>query len=219
MLPFVGSLYKRMNNRVLIIGESHYLSSNSIISGNKDRRVTQWYNGRVEDLSTEEQAWINTRLTAGGDSKPKGHAIYRQLKHALRELLGEDAVFEDNPFRAIAFYNYFQRPAQTGESLVLTEQDKNVACKHLLELVNILGVTHLAFVSKLAFNCFWRRVELEKIEVPDYFGTAHPGCSWWNREHRHWYGDDMERMTSREWFLKQVGKLSIKGLLKNKLSI
>lgn len=211
MLPLVGSHYRRMNKQVLVIGESHYLRKES----EGKRAVEMWYNGTAAaTLDKVDRNWIHTRGTAGSgiDQKygSKAFSIYRNVEFAIQELLTSEGLPADNYLRYVAFYNYFLRPAKTGLSLDLTESDEKKAYEHLVILVEILQPTHLAFVSKLAYYAFWNfHRENPQFYRREIFGTAHPGCRWWNSVHGHDYWGEKSRMTSREWFLERVGELSV----------
>jgi hypothetical protein len=209
MRPLVGSYFTRMNKRVLIIGESHYLPKESTIHGNETKDVEQWYKGVSDKLKPKEREWINTRKNSGSITSAKGHTIYRQLRSVLSELVDGDDLPMDNPFRYVAYYNYFQRPAHSKMSVKATKLDETIAYEHLLALIEVLGVTDLAFVSKLAYKSFWKQHGTVKTTIKNIFGSAHPSCSWWNTAHRHkWWGEEY-KMTSREWFKKRVGVLSV----------
>jgi|AntRauTorckE5430_2_1112549.scaffolds.fasta_scaffold14899_1 hypothetical protein len=211
MLPLVGSHYQRMNKQVLVIGESHYLREES----KKKSEPDVWYDGTAAAmLDDKDRSWIHTRGTAGsGEGQKygsKAFSIYRNVEYAIKELLIDKDLPADNYLRYVAFYNYFQRPAKTGDSLKVTDLDRSAAYNHLITVGDILGVTHFAFVSKSAYYAFWESHGKGEFSTRNIFGAAHPSCSWWNRSHRHdWWGEQFE-MTSREWFLERVGKLSIK---------
>ncbi|TXF89250.1 hypothetical protein FUA23_10895 [Neolewinella aurantiaca] len=211
MLPLIGSHYRRMNKQVLVIGESHYLRKES----EGKREPVSWYDGTATTkLDQEDRNWIHTRGTAGSgiDQKygSKAFSIYRNVEYAIKELLEGEDLPTNNYLRYTAYYNYFLRPAKTGLSLDLTAEDKTQAYNHLVALVGILQPTHLAFVSKLAYRAFWDfHQESELFFIHDVFGTAHPGCRWWNSIHKHDFWGEKERMTSRDWFLKRVGKLFV----------
>ena len=57
MRPWIGSRYRdERHKRLLVIGESHYLPSDSTIHRDPGR----WYRSRQEDLSGEEVRWAST---------------------------------------------------------------------------------------------------------------------------------------------------------------
>jgi hypothetical protein len=200
-----------MNKQVLVIGESHYLREES----EGKRGSESWYDGTAAaKLDEDDRNWIHTRGTAGSgkDQKygSKAFSIYRNVEYAIQELLTGEDLPTDNYLRYVAYYNYFLRPAETGLSLDLTKPDKRRAYEHIATLVGILQPTHLAFVSKLAYNAFWEHhKENPQFYLRNIFGTAHPGCRWWNSIHGHDYWGEKERMTSRDWFLERVGELHV----------
>ncbi|SER19125.1 hypothetical protein [Neolewinella agarilytica] len=211
MLPLIGSHYRQMNKQVLVIGESHYLRKDS----EEKRTVASWYDGSAAAmLDDEDRSWIHTRGTAGSGINQRygsrAFSIYRNVENAIKDLIKNEDVQEDNYLRYVAYYNYFLRPAKTGLSLDLTPQDRLRAYEHIVALVDILQPTHLAFVSKLSYNAFWKfHGESPKFYRREIFGTAHPGCPWWNAVHNHDYWGEKDRMTSRAWFLRRVGRLSL----------
>jgi hypothetical protein len=212
MLPLIGSHYRRMNKQVLVIGESHYLRKESEGKG----RSGPWYDGTAAaTLDDVDRDWIHTRGTAGSgiDQKygSKAFSIYRNVEYAIQELLKDKDLPADNYLRYVAYYNYFQRPAKTGDSLEVTDLDRKTAYNHLLALGDILKVTHFAFVSKLAYYAFWESHGKDEFFTRNIFGTAHPSTSWWNRPHRHDWWEEQFKMTSRQWFIERVGELKIKA--------
>jgi len=199
-----------MNKQVLVIGESHYLREESKKKGEPE----VWYDGTaVAMLDDEDRSWIHTRGTAGsGEGQKygsKAFGIYRNVEYAIQELLPDKTLPADNYLRYVAFYNYFQRPAKTGDSLKVTKQDKQIAYNHLLKLAEIFGVTHYAFVSKKAYYAFWDVHGNDEFSTRNIFGTAHPCTSWWNRSHRHDWWEKQIEMTGREWFMERIGKLKL----------
>jgi hypothetical protein len=209
MLPLIGSHYRRMNKQVLVIGESHYLRKES----EGKRAPAPWYDGTAAAmLDDADRNWIHTRGTAGSGENQKygskAFSIYRNVEYAIKELLVGEDLPVDNYLRYTAYYNFFQRPAETGKSLDLTDTDKLKAYEHLVALVGILEPTHLAFVSKLAYRAFWAvHKDFPQFYLREIFGTAHPSCRWWNSIHGHDYWGEKKRMTSRDWFLERVGPL------------
>ncbi len=210
MMPLIGSHYRRMNKQVLVIGESHYLHKGCKIHLNAE----EWYRGlTASKMQLFDEGWINTRMTAGSGVNQyygaKAFTIYRNIEYALREVFDGEEWPRDNYFRYAAFYNYFQRPAETGVSIENDEVDDSHAYQHLGELTKILEPTHLAFVSKRAYSAFLRKQTEGDFSEQTIFATAHPACSWWNREHRHYFNEQVEKMTSRDWFIRGVGELCV----------
>ena len=209
-MPFIGSHYRRMNKQILVIGESHYFDTEC----NAHDDAEAWYHKlTAKDLKDDERAWTHTRNTAGSgvnqSYSSRAFVIFRNIEHGLREALVQQELPTDNYFRYAAFYNYFQRPAKTGVSIVNKPIDDDTAYSHLMKLQKVIGATHLAFVSKRAYTSFLKQFNRKELPVLDTFATAHPSCSWWNRVHRHYHYDQVEKMTSREWFVKRIGKLHL----------
>ena len=210
MMPLIGSHYRRMNKRILVIGESHYLERDSSIHLDAHK----WYhNTTINDLTETERGWSHTRDTSGSGMNQKYHAksftIYRNVEKALRDVLSGEDISTDSYFRYAAFYNYFQRPAQTGISVANVDLDDEYAYQHLQQLQQVIQADQFAFVSKRAYHSFLHRYQAADFPDVDTFATAHPACSWWNRVHKHYHYDQVEQMTSREWFIKRVGSLHL----------
>ena len=210
MMPFIGSHYRRMNKRVLIVGESHYLEPGCEVHLN----AKNWYAGLSSaDFSKVNKGWIFTRQTAGSGINQKyarkAFTIYRNVEYAIKESLNTGISETDNYLRYAAFYNYFQRPAEAKISIANVDLDDRKAYDHFKSLYEVLDFTHLAFVSKRAYHAFLKKREPQEFAEVKIFATAHPACSWWNREHKHWADGMMYKMSSKDWFLHQLDGLGL----------
>lgn len=160
----VGSQYGKGHKKILIIGESHYLPEGSIIQKTHE----SWYNSSIDDLgidSIEEQSEMVWTETAGIISSGMknwnngGHRIYRYL-HSAMEKAGIDLPQgpNDNLFRYMAFYNFFQRPAEeSGDSLIRTDLDDKVAYEVFESLVEILNPDAIFVVSKKVWDALMNK--------------------------------------------------------------
>lgn len=159
-LPFIGGLFDKY--KILIIGESHFISSKIKTQINDDfytnRSILEKFYSKdyICDIDTRKEATKNNR-----------HQIHRQIYSALKSL--------DLNYENIAFYNYFQKPALSGRSLKPTEYDKTVAYQVLNDIVNILSPTIVIFTSKKAFKSF----EAKNVNNFKANYTCHPTCKWW----------------------------------------
>lgn len=205
MLPLVGSEYQSNLRKIIVIGESHYLPSNSVV--HKDAK--SWYEtGTSDSISAKEKEWTHTRGTAGYAKNQKynskGHTIYRNLERAIRVGLNcEEGI--DNYFRYIAYYNYFQRPALQGDSLQITQVDEEIGYIVIKELHQILRFDIAIFVSKLAYSSFKESAKQDGSKLGFVVEkTVHPSCSWWNRVHTNWQNGNKVKCTGKDQFIHIV---------------
>lgn len=177
MKPYVGKNYVRNGEKsLLLIGESHYLPKDS------KQHLTPhvWYSGDYTTLSDKERTWISTpeiieRSRAEG-LRNKAHSIYR---NAFREI--NDYGPKHSDYRDVAddvvFYNYFQRPALTGQSLVVCKEDLEIAEQCFREAIDLNRPALVVFLSTLAY---WKCAIGRQSDVQVVF-TPHPGCIHWHR--------------------------------------
>ncbi len=201
LLPLVGSGYAIQQEKMLFIGESHYLPNNSTLHLDPDT----WYQKSMMDLNKEEMEWTNTRLNAGSGHQQKyyskAYSIYRNLEKAVLEH-GFNPDDKSNLFRYWAYYNYFQRPAKTGSSLSIVDLDQQIAINVFSKLVELLEVKHVFFLSKLAYSSFNQsRHTIEDLQDLVVHCIPHPGSAWWNRKSKA-YRDDHEESLSGKEYLK-----------------
>lgn len=184
MKPFVGKNYGQGNSRkIMFVAESHYLPPNSTISRNPEK----WYESNQKDLTNEEIEWINTRKILGGNWKPAGHMIFRELDKRLSKHL------DTTKFRAmtnVVFMNGFQRPApETGDSIknFCKPIDYKIGADTIKRTIRILEPNLVIFVSKLAWDKL--RWKLPKTEFETEFNfVCHPGTGglyWHNKKYKH----------------------------------
>ena len=120
MVPFVGQQYSHpRHKKLLVVGESHYLSSESTI--HLDDK--EWYSIDQRKLTEKEVGWIdpNEIITYGIDTNfsDKGLKIYHEIAQCLNDVLFKYQEWHEiiKVIHHISFINYFQRPAPQGESL------------------------------------------------------------------------------------------------------
>ena len=108
MRPWIGSRYRdERHKRLLVIGESHYLPSDSTIHRDPGR----WYRSRQDKMSGKEVKWACTVGNITG-RWTKAHRIYREIGTGVAEMLQESGVTPDEfPLNHVAYCNYFLRPA------------------------------------------------------------------------------------------------------------
>ncbi len=196
MTPWIGSKYP-LNKRILVIGESHYLPNGVTYHHN----VEGWYVGNEITLKDDvyrscvqekdKQNGINYISTSGilrvrsTDMPPekrrkfsaKGHTIYRNIFSALNSVCFKSNNYLD-AIDHIAYYNYFQRPAEnTGGSIKVTQKDKEVAEATLKYILESIKPDLVLVVSKKVGKVITPHLSDLKHVV-----TAHPASVWWNRK-------------------------------------
>jgi len=201
MMPWVGSQYGVNQKKILIIGESHYLPKGSTIQ----KIPEYWYNSTIKDLGfspVEEESEVDYTETAEivscgmNNWNDGGHRFYKFIHNSMREAgINLDSGPNDNLFRYVAFYNFFQRPAEvSGGSLKRSDLDDKVAYEVFEENIKILDPDAIFVVSVKVWdalmNQYWETSELlennriliqtkgKKI-VSGY--APHPAC------YRFWY--------------------------------
>lgn len=181
MLPFIGGHYS--NTQLLLVGESHYLPTGSTIQQND----AKWYASNVHSLSVDETIWTNTRevttdyLTNGRVSK--AYTIWSNPENAI-QIHAQNSGFNFQGKKGIehlAFYNFFQRPAQTqGGSIKPTKLDIQKAEETLAHIIKVIEPKFIMFTSSKAWNNLsWDFVNAYPNVKFD--AVPHPGCKWWNK--------------------------------------
>lgn len=160
MIPFVGDYYiSDQHKKMLLVGESFYFPNASTIHKDADK----WYNAKQKDLGIviedgkpeKEIEWIDCDGLLRSDWSADGHAMYKNINTAIKEVLTH---YHNRPIDEIAYTNFFVRPALRGLSFNeykkygdITE-DVKYANKVLENVINILAPNLLVFVSKSAFD-------------------------------------------------------------------
>jgi len=188
MRPYVGEHYSDTGfPSLLLIGESHYVPEDS----EHDIAPEAWYLGNSGTLSDDELLYISTaqiinKSRVDGFSNP-AHSIYRNAFLEINEFGPAYADFT-RVADHIAFYNFFLRPAFTGDSLIVTAKDIDIANEAFRAHYEALKPTAVIFFSTLARSYFH---PTEPVSIP-VIATPHPGCPWWNRTAKK-YGDKRGR--------------------------
>jgi len=218
MMPWIGADYDNPNHkRVLVIGESHFLPLKSKIH----KSPTKWYNGNIsnlnddEDIEKNERAWTYTvgciKDTRNQIYDSKSHTIYKNIELAL---IKTDFYFnsKEHMFRYIAYYNYFQRPANNkGDSINYTTVDSKIAASVFSDILKIIKPELVCFTSKLAWNSC---LESNSLQIDESNYTAHnnentliadvfphPSCAWWNKKAYYLHGKG-KKLTGQMKFIK-----------------
>ena len=180
MKPYVGRHFHAPGKpSILLVGESHYLPHGS----SQHATPKRWYSGSSATLSEEEILWISTKriITESREDgfRNKAHSIYRKaftVINACGPAYSDYARVADD----VAFYNFFLRPGQTGDSVAPTDEDCQVAFEAFVSHYKRLKPSAVVFLSSLAFNCFDGSPASSCVTV-DMIRTPHPCCRWWNR--------------------------------------
>lgn len=192
MKPWIGKSFHNSNEKLLIVGESHFLPPESTIHHDP----VNWYRSSQNELSQKEIEWISTSdiisFAIENNFKIKTHWIYKNIALALNSIINLDEY--KNTLNFIAFTNYFKRPAIDGDSLIVKEKDASMAKNCLLDLVEELNPTIVLFTSSLSGK-YGEKV-IDRTSIP-YFTVPHPTCQWWNRTAKKYYGN-----TGKELFIE-----------------
>jgi len=200
LYPWVGEHYAAQSTKILVLGESHYLEPESTYHLD----AAAWYLG-VDMSQRPDRTHILTRniirngIRNGWRSGSK--LIYRNIEAALTEA-GVKAPNGQTPISTIAFYNYFQRPAEkTGQSIRVTDIDRTHSAATLISVLGILKPDLVLFCSKHA----WRAAK--SYEIAQYASdnnirlvtTVHPSTSWWNRKMKNY-----KNRTGKQVFIDEL---------------
>lgn len=179
MRPYVGDEYAPGDVRsLLLVGESHYLPQEST----QHLTPEGWYQGDVSTLSEHERSWIYTtqiiNWSRADGFRVRPHSIYR---NSFTEINRCGPGHED--YRRVAdsivFCNYFLRPAVTGDSLCVCEDDARVAKEVLDRIFAEYRPGAIIFLSMLAYRS-WRARTADLSTIP-HVAIPHPGSHHWNR--------------------------------------
>jgi hypothetical protein len=141
MKPFVGDRYEsESHNKLLIVGESHYLPASSTVHLNIDN----WYEGNL-NLTELETKCCNTRLSRLNKfGKCFEYPIEKDLSTHFK------ADFND-----VASLNYFLRPSNQGRSFkqICNIKDRINSAKNFNQIVQILKPDLIVFASRFVYDC------------------------------------------------------------------
>lgn len=177
MLPFIGGNFDK--SRILIISESHYVPKKI-----KNQLGDDWYEDKNSDYITKIlQNHTNTRGVIAQITKGKGHGLFHNLRNALKTANQEFSLND------IAWYNFYQKPAEFGKSIKPTELDKKNAISVFETVLEVLKPKLVIFVSRLSFNELQGYREWNKEKRGHFYKNfniplavvPHPSCQWWNK--------------------------------------
>jgi len=205
-LPFIGSAWDVLQDRLLFVGESHYLPQSSAGKSNS----TTWYNRTSQDLTKYDHQHIFTRgviIDAEMGQFNKSYRIFYNIKSVIQEV-HQLKKSKEPIFQNFGYYNYFQRPAEvTGNSINNCSIDNEVGYQTIKVLAETVKPTVVIFVSKRAYNSFMTENRASKNSTFDSIAihhVPHPACAWWNRRNK----SDKNR-TGKERFSEIVRNLNL----------
>lgn len=183
LYPWVGEHYMSQERKILVLGESHYLSPCSTYHLDP----AEWYQG-VNISGQADRNHILTRdIIRNGilnGWKQKSKLIYKNIETALLEAEVK-APGNQTPISTIAFYNYFQRPAEkSGQSIRITSLDASHSAATLISVLGILRPNMVIFCGKVAWKAARAHGVVQFATESDIqlINTVHPSTSWWNRK-------------------------------------
>ena len=197
LIPFVGVKYEENPKRILILGESFYLSDEC----NQHKNAESWYNGNENVIKTKDRGWMNCRgliTYPWNDSsdeapktwKPRGHYMYREINRCLREAKYVD--IDGNAFVNVAYMNTFQRPSpKAGDSIAkhCEPVDIEQAVKTISSVVSIIKPKTVIFASKYSWRTVGKLIadNYDTESGINFDFTYHPasgGRFWHSKRHK-----------------------------------
>lgn len=194
LLPFVGENYEE--KRILIIGESHYISKDD--SKNKDKLeglrelwyTEEWLKGPDNPLLNSFGYFITRRIVLNFmNGCPQKTNFFSNI---LMAYLGKENDDDRTKFSDFAFMNYMQIPSFKYGSTIFnqaTEYDYNIAKETLENVIEVLQPKKVIFLSKGAYDKFKNNNETDKNLIkdggyPKIDWVYHPACSWWHKTNK-----------------------------------
>lgn len=205
MLPFIGSNYEAMRDKIFILGESHYFDR-EIIDVFKNTKegslyLTDWYNQTSQGWEKERKEYIDTRWNLiqieVNKKRTKPLTSYYNLKKELGEnvhLVNKEMVFSN-----FVYFNYFQRPAFiSGESVINNEKDNEIAYSTFICLTKLLRPNKIIFASIQSYNAFqyMNKNPFDFLKGVKIDFVPHASCKWWNKR-----ANKYNNMTGKEKFI------------------
>lgn len=139
-LPWVGREYFGSGHRILIVGESHYLTGSE---------------KNLQEVSQQDFT-RNVIQTKCIDDKKKTQPTFDNL---ARCLFGDEIMEREKRmevWKHLAFYNFVQRPMKTNKKRP-KPKDMEIGWKVFAELIKILKPTHCIFIGFAAADSRHRK--------------------------------------------------------------
>lgn len=202
LYPWVGQEFQARPNKILVLGESHYLNPRSTYHHD----AAAWYAG-VDIRAADDKTWIMTRnIIANGLAsrwKEKSKLIYRNIESAAHEAGVRSSSLDESSFHSLAFMNYFQRPAQVSkQSIVVTELDRQHSAAVVNAVLRVLTPRLVIFCSVQAWKAARNAGVLDQAAHPHvkFEFTPHPATRWWHTKMRK-YDDN----SGKQMFIQAIG--------------
>ncbi len=200
-MPHIGKNYGTANQKIIIVGESHYL----VKSLNNKVSREDWYDDLDTTLQKIDDAqsmnYIHTRSVIQDmliGKFNKAYTIFYNLNKEYQDVFTTTShLFED-----AAYLNFFQRPAeQMGESINNNTRDNQVAYENLIKLGTMLQPDMVIFVSSKSCEAFKSEEHKQRKANFKYDAVPHAASAWWNKSSSN-YGvnRDGSKRTGREKF-------------------
>jgi hypothetical protein len=174
MLPFIGTEYDKRAKKLLIIAESHYLEKDT------QTDIMKWYELDETLISSDDRASVDTRGVVEYHY-PNHKTLFRKIGESIISC-GFNPKDKSNMFKYVAFYNFFQRPAEEyGKTINPNPKDIKKAEETFEHIVETINPTHILFVSKKSWN-FASKVRGKYKDRIAFGYSMHPSSPWWNRK-------------------------------------
>jgi hypothetical protein len=208
MIPFIGKYWGKFK-KLLVIGESHYLSPDA-----DEKILSDWYNLSTNDLEEEDIDYTNTSsLVDNTWYVDKGHTIFQNIDYAIIDS-GFKPKYEeyDNSFSYISYMNFFQRPAQkTGDSINVTNTDIKIANETLNDVFSCIKPDYLFIVSSKSWDHLDKTLFKYLINQNILGYSCHPTSAHWNKPSMKYSLDKKTPLTGKQKFIKYIQSNHIFG--------
>ena len=190
MMPFIGANWHDSTNKILLLGESHYMPGEELKDIPNETHLQDWYNNTSDHFYPALADYIDTRgvvekadnVEEEGFAKPLTmfYNIKRELQSHIPGLKNEKCIF-----RHFSFYNYFQRPHFVeGDSIENDSKDDEIAYQTLKLMIQLIRPSKIIFASTKAKQSFDRKFysETERHDFEGIMidGVPHASSAWWN---------------------------------------
>lgn len=159
-LPWVGANFEtlELKDRLLIIGESHYLSD---VEGSAEKHDSETYTRRVIEELAIDRCYYGTRIF------PNLH----------KTLFGHDKFNSKIFWNLVSYYNFIQRPMDSNKKRP-GNSDYLKGWKTYLEIIKILKPKTCLFIGTSAANSLTKALEntgfsTDKIEWEDRISNTY----------------------------------------------
>jgi hypothetical protein len=204
MLPYIGPNYDK--HKILLISESHYVPKGLNILNDDE-----WYNPKdIKALTDSIEDNTHTRYIAEKIYVGKTHPLFTNINSALKK---SNLKTE---FNHVAWYNFYQKPAGTHNTINANEKDDLVAIDVFNKITNTITPSVIIFLSVKSFNLMYPKLTYSK-ESESYFLTekpnikvdyvAHPNSAWWNRQSKRYGNSINSTRTGHDKFIDLINKL------------